>query len=84
MAVPLAAAAMLVACGSDGSNYTPPVAATLPGPGPDVPAGAGTSVSGFIGYLMGLNTADETSEPSPIANTFAVPDDETNDPTIQG
>lgn len=84
LGVPLATVILLTACGSDGSQYSPPAAAALPTGGPSVPASAGTSVDGFIAYLMGLNTADETSEPSPIADTFAVPTDETNDPKILG
>lgn len=84
LGVPLATAILLTACGSDRSQYSPPVAAALPPAGLNVPANASTSVDGFIAYLMGLNTADETSEPSPIANIFAVPNDETNDPKILG
>ncbi|MBC7609080.1 MAG: hypothetical protein H7228_05805, partial [Polaromonas sp.] len=61
-----------------------PVSPTLPGPGPAVPASAGSSVSAFLAYLAGLVTTDETSEPSPIADSFAVPEDETNDPAMQG
>ena len=84
LAVPIAAAILLTACGSDGGQYHPPVDAALPAPGPSVPASAGASVDGFNAYLLGLNTADETSEPSPIADTFAVPNDETNDPKLLG
>ena len=82
--VPLATVILLTACGSDGSQYNPPATAALPAAGQNVPARAGTSVDGLIAYLMELNTADETSEPSPIADTFAVPNDETKDPKVLG
>ena len=74
---------VLAACGSSSSgNYSAPPAPTLPAPGAAVPTSAGASIAGFIAYLMSLGMGDETSEPSPIADSFSVPDDQTNDPEI--
>ena len=76
------------ACGSSSSssgNFSAPPAqpaAALPAPGVPVPASAANSFSDFITYLMSLTIGDETSEPSPIADSFATPDDQTNDPAI--
>lgn len=80
----------LVACGGgDGSSALLPVppsvgtgggSASLPPPGAPVPATAGSNVSAFISYLAGLSASDEAMEPSPIADNFAVPDNETSDP----
>ena len=79
---------ILAACGSnssDNSSASPaPPAAALPAPGVSVPASAANSVTNFLAYLMSLTTGDETSEPSPIADSFAIPDDPTNDSAILG
>jgi hypothetical protein len=82
----------LAACGGgDGSSGLLPVpptvgngdsSASLPPPGPPVPATAGINVSAFISYLAGLSASDEAMEPSPIADNFSVPDNETSDPQI--
>ena len=80
---------ILAACGSSSSsssdNFSAPPAqpvATLPAPGAPVPASAANSVTNFLTYLMSLTMSDETSEPSPIADSFAIPDDQTNDSAI--
>ena len=82
----VASVLVLAACGSSSSgNFSAPPAppaAALPAPGVPVPASAGNNVTDFIAYLMSLTIGDETSEPSPIADSFAVPDDQTNDPAI--
>lgn len=88
LAAVLACSLLVAGCGSSSSDSgssnvsTGPVAATLPAPGTPVPASAGSTVSGFLGYLQSLNPNDETSEPSPISNSFAIPDDETGDGPI--
>ena len=86
----LACSLLVAGCGSSSSSSdsgssnvsTEPVAATLPAPGTPVPASAGSTVLGFLSYLQSLNPNDETSEPSPISNSFAIPDDETGDGLI--
>lgn len=78
---------ILTACGSSSSsdNFSAPpapLAAALPSPGVPVPASAANSATNFLTYLMSLTMGDETSEPSPIADSFAIPDDQTNDSAI--
>ena len=84
-------ALFLVACGGDSDIASSPGVAvapggsggvTLPAPGSMVPASAGISISSFITYLAGLSTTDEKAEPSPIADNFAVPDNEIGDPQV--
>ena len=69
------AAALVLGAGC--SNNSDDVAAN---PGPDaaasVPDSAGTSVAGFMAFLMALGSSDETSEPLLIKDSFAVPPDE--------
>jgi len=38
-------------------------------------------VAAFISYLMGLSATDESSEPLTLNDTFAVPADESSEPT---
>ena len=86
----LGAVLLVSACGGDSDEVASPTSptspappiATLPSPGPPVPGNTGAGVSSFIAYLTGLSMTDETSEASPIANGFAVPDDETSDPQL--
>ncbi len=66
-------------------NDDPPTAGGGPGSGggptvtAEVPASAGTTINGFIDFLLSL-ASDETSEPYSIGDGFAVPADETSDP----
>jgi len=73
----MAAALALAGCfgDDDDDTVTPPVGST------EVPASAGVSTASFISFLMGLSATDETSEPLSIPDTFAVPADETSEPT---
>ena len=79
---------VLAACGSNSSDNSSALptspAAALPAPGVSVPASAANSVTNFLTYLMSLTMGDETSEPSPIADSFVIPDDQTNDSAILG
>ena len=72
--VALGTALSLGGCWSDEDD---PVAV---GNGQDVPDSAGASTAAFLGYLLALNPNDETSEPSAISGSFAVPADDTGDP----
>lgn len=88
----LGSALLLSACGGDSDVVSSPDASTGPGggagavtlppPGPAVPGAAGSSVSSFIAYLTGLSAVEEKAEPSPIADNFAVPDNETSEPQV--
>jgi hypothetical protein len=46
-----------------------------------VPDSAGISTAAFINFIMGLSATDETSEPLTIKASFAVPANESDDPT---
>lgn len=79
---------VLAACGGSSSsseNFSAPrssPAAALPVPGVPVPGSAANSVAAFLTYLMSLPIGHETSEPSPITDSFAIPDDQTSDSAI--
>ena len=83
---------LLSACGGDSDVVTaPPGVAiapggsggvTLPMPGPTIPPPTSNSIASFIAYLAGLSMTEEKAEPSPIADSFAVPDNETSDPQV--
>ena len=59
----------------------------LPPPGPppvvvnEVPDSAGVSVAAFISYLLALAGNDETGQPATLKDSFAVPADETSEPS---
>jgi len=91
LAAILGSALLLSACGGDDDVVSspgvviapgPPVGVIVPVPGPPVPAPAGNSVASFIAYLSGLSMNEERADPSPIADSFAVPDNETGDPQV--
>ena len=73
----VAAALTLAGCWDDDDIVveTPLVVST------GVPASAGVSVAAFISYLMGLSATDESSEPLTLNDTFAIPADESSEPT---
>jgi hypothetical protein len=75
-------AAMLTLAGCWGSNDDAVVAATPP-PAviAEVPDSAGVSVAAFFTYLASLSATDEASEPLSIKATFAVPPDDSSEPT---
>jgi hypothetical protein len=74
-ALAVMAAAVLAACGGDGSDdNTPPVTA-------QVPASASASTTGFIAYLMALvQSAADTLEPVDVS-AVTPPADDTSEPT---
>ncbi len=74
-AVALAAAASLAGCfgGDDDEPAAPPVST-------NVPDTAGASAAAFVAFLLTLGSADESSEPLGIGDTFAVPADESSEP----
>ncbi len=47
-----------------------------------VPDSAGVSVASFIDFILSLSADDETSDPLTISETFAVPEDEINEPRL--
>lgn len=79
------AAALVLAAGCSGSSGDDSAGGNNSGgnPGPvdsaTVPDSAGTSVAGFLAYLLALSPNDETSEPQLIKDSFAVPADEGSD-----
>ena len=73
LGVALAAAASLAGCFSDDEDEPPAVSTS-------VPDAAGASGAAFVAFLLTLGSADESSEPLSIGDTFAVPADETSEP----
>ena len=77
----LIAALSLAGCWDDDNNNDP-----VPLPPPvaiaEVPDSAGLSTGAFVSYLLGLSATDESTEPLSIKDTFAVPADESNEPTL--
>ena len=78
----LAAASLMAALGlagcSNSSNDTtpvPPVVIT------EVPDSAGVSTAALVSFILGLNAGDEASEPLTIKDSFAVPADDSTEPT---
>ena len=69
----------LIVSGCGRNDDAGPVATTPP-TSTSVPDSAGVSAAAFIAYLMTLNPNDETSEPLTLSDSFAVPDDEANEP----
>jgi hypothetical protein len=78
----LAATGLIVALGlagcwgDDNNNDSLP-----PGSSNEVPDSAGASTAAFVSFILGLDANDESSEPLTIRDTFAVPADETAEPT---
>lgn len=73
----LVAALSLAGCWeSDDDDPVPPTAVT------EVPDSAGVSTATFVSFILGLAANDETSEPLTIRDPFAVPADETAEPTL--
>lgn len=72
----LTALALASGCSSNSNDN----AGVTPGPAAaaTVPDSAGTSVAGFLAFLLALSPNDETSEPLLIKDGFAVPADESN------
>ena len=75
-AASLAAFLALAGCGSDDDEApVPPVTGT------EVPDSAGVSTAAFVSYILSLGASDESSEPLTLKDTFAVPSDESAEPT---
>jgi hypothetical protein len=72
----LIAALSLAGCWDD--NNSDPVPST---PSTEVPDSAGASTATFVSFILGLSVTDESSEPLTIKDTFAVPADESAEPT---
>ena len=77
-----ATALALAGCWND-DNDASPTPAPIPPPVvvTEVPDSAGVSAATFVAFILGLGGSDESSEPLTIKDTFAVPADETNEPT---
>ena len=73
-----AAALALAGCWNDDDNADPTPPPMAAG---EVPDSAGVSTAAFVAFILGLGGSDESSEPLIIKDTFAVPADETGEPT---
>ena len=71
----------LAGCWDDDNDDT--VAVTPPGttPSKEVPDSAGVSAAAFVSYILTLGASDESSEPLTIKDAFAVPPEDSADPT---
>lgn len=78
----VATALALAGCWNDDNDADPtPPPAPPPVPAAAVPDSAGVSTATFVAFILGLGGSDESSEPLVIRDTFAVPADETGEPT---
>lgn len=75
LAAALATALLVGGCGGDDDDEPVPVGNTL-----EVPESAGSSSAAFVGYIQGLGSSDEASEPLTIRDSFAVPADDDSEP----
>ena len=71
----LMAALGLAGCWHDDDDPVPPVVIT------EVPDSAGVSTAALVSFILGLSASDESSEPLTIKDTFAVPADDSAEPT---
>lgn len=77
-----AAALALAGCwGGGGDDNTATPTPPTPTVATEVPDAAGVSVTAFVSFILGLAANDESSEPLTLKDTFAVPADETSEPT---
>ena len=72
----LAAVLSLAGCwgGDDDEPGSPPA-------GSVVPDSAAVDTASLVSFILGLSASDESSEPSTFRDTFALPADETAEPT---
>ena len=75
----LATTLALAGCWNDDDDE--PVVA-VPTPSTDVPDSAAASTASFFSYLLGLNSSDESSQPLTLKDSFAVPADESAEPSV--
>lgn len=69
-------ATTLIVSGCAGNDDRQPIT----GSASSVPDSAGASPAAFMAFLLTLKPDDETSEPLTLNDSFAVPDDEVDDP----
>ncbi len=68
----------LAGCWADDNNND--VVAVTP-PSTAVPDSAGASAAAFVSYILTLGASDESSEPLTLTGTFAVPAEDSAEPT---
>ena len=73
-----AGVAALTLAGCWGGNNDEPVATPA---GTEVPGSAGLGTAAFVSYLLTLGASDESADPLTLNGTFAVPAEETDEPT---
>jgi hypothetical protein len=77
-ATSLVAVLGLAGCWDDNNSSADPVPPTA---STEVPDSAGISTASIVSFILGLSGSDESSEPLTIKDTFAVPADESAEPT---
>jgi hypothetical protein len=78
-----ASALVLTLAGCRGDDEDDTVAVTPPGatPSKEVPDSAGLSAAAFVSFILTLAASDESSEPLTIKDAFAVPPEDSVEPT---
>ena len=78
-----ALATTLALAGCWGDDDDDPVAAppTPPPASTEVPDSAGVSTAAFFAYILSLSGSNESSEPLTLKDSFAVPAEESAEPT---
>lgn len=75
----LATTLALAGCWDDDEDD--PVAAPIPPVSTEVPDSAGVSTAAFFAYILSLSGSNESSEPLTLKDSFAVPAEESAEPT---
>lgn len=81
MAAALAAVLPLSGCWDDDNEDNPPVPTVPPVVITEVPDSAGISTASFVSFILSLDANDESSEPLTLTPAFAVPPDDSAEPT---
>ena len=71
----------LAGCWDDDDNTVAVVEPPIVKPSTEVPDSAGVSAAAFVSYILSLGANDESSEPLTIKDAFAVPPDDSSEPT---
>ena len=77
----LMAALGLAGCWHNDDDPVPPAPPVPPVAITEVPDSAGLSTAALVSFILGLSASEESSEPLTIKDAFAVPADDSAEPT---